>query len=102
MAVSDADIEHIRDLFHLVPNITTRKMFGGLGVYSDGIIFAIIGPESTFYIKANERLAADLKEEGSFQFAYEKRSGQTTKMGYWTLPDSAQDDPELAAKWAVK
>ncbi|MBT8416948.1 MAG: TfoX/Sxy family protein, partial [Silicimonas sp.] len=42
MAVTNEQIEMVRDLFAGVGPITTRKMFGGLGIYSEGTIFAVL------------------------------------------------------------
>ncbi|WP_439524397.1 TfoX/Sxy family protein [Marivita sp.] len=100
MAVTDEQITFVRDLFRAVPGITTRKMFGGLGVYSDGTIFSIIGPEETLLLKARGELADDLAAEGCEQWAYAGKSGKPAHMPYWTLPDSALDDPDEAAEWA--
>jgi DNA transformation protein len=98
VAVSDDQIAFVRDLFRAIPGVTTRKMFGGLGVYSEGTIFALIGPGDAIMVKARGALADALEAEGSEQFwTYE---GKTVNMPYWTLPDSALDDPDEAADWA--
>lgn len=98
MAVSDDQIAFVRDLFRSIPGVTTRKMFGGLGIYSEGTIFALIGPGDAIMVKARGTLAEALEAEGSEQFrTYE---GKTVNMPYWTLPESALDDPDEAADWA--
>lgn len=98
MAVTDAQIAFVRDLFCDIPDLTIRKMFGGLGIYSDGTIFALIGPGDAIMVKAKGRLAEDLAAEGAAQFrTYE---GKTVNMPYWTLPDAALDDPQEACAWA--
>ena len=102
MAVSDAEIEFVRDLFADVGDITTRKMFGGLGIYSGGTIFALIGPENKIMVKARDELAAALAEAGATQFTYDSGGHKKTQMPYWTLPDSALDDPSEACDWARK
>lgn len=100
MAVSDEQIAFVRDLFSSLPALTTRKMFGGLGIYSEGTIFAIIGPEERLLIKAKGKLAEDLAAEGCEQWSYAGKSGAPSRMPYWTLPNSALDDPEEASAWA--
>lgn len=98
MAVSDEQIAFVKDLFRGVPAVTTRKMFGGLGIYSEGVIFALIGPGDAIMVKARGALAEELEAEGSEQFrTYE---GKTVNMPYWTLPESALDDPDEAYTWA--
>ena len=100
MAVSDEQIAFVHDLFRGLPAISTRKMFGGLGIYSEGVIFAIIGPEDALLLKARGQLADDLAAEGCQQWSYEGISGKPSVMPYWTLPDAALDDPDEACAWA--
>ena len=102
MTISQEDIEFSKDLFADLGPITTRKMFGGLSIYCDGVIFAIIGPEDKLFVKAKDDLADELAALGSTQFAFEMKDGKVSRMGYWTLPENALDDPELACDWARK
>ena len=101
MSVSDEDIAFARDLFAPLGDITTRKMFGGLGIYCDGVIFSILMRDAAVLIKAKGDLVDALKDQGSLQFGHdhEKKKGN---MPYWSLPEDALDDPELACDWARK
>ena len=96
MSLSAQTIAHFTDLFAPLGVITTRKMMGGLCLYADGQIFAILDREGTAYLKAKNGFAEELEAEGATQFGAE--SGRT--MGYWTLPDAALDDDDLACDWA--
>ena len=100
MPVRDEQIAFVHDFFRAIPGLATRKMFGGLGIYSDGVIFALIGPGEALLLKARGRLADDLAAEGCDQWRYAGKSGTSTRMPYWTLPDAALDDPEDASAWA--
>ena len=92
------DADGIRDLFGPLGVVDTRRMFGGHGIYLNGRIFALeIGGE--IYIKAGESIADRFRAAGSRPFSY-ARNGKTATMGYWTLPETAVDDPEEAARWA--
>jgi len=42
MAVSEADIAFAKELFDGLGTLTSRKMMGGLCLYSDGTIFALL------------------------------------------------------------
>lgn len=95
MAVSDADIEFVKELFDGLGPLTHRKMMGGATFYSDGQVFAILSSGGEVYLKAKGDFADALEAEGSQIFSMD---GKT--MGYWTLPDAALDDPELACDWA--
>ena len=96
MSLSQQTIEHFADLFAPLGAITTRRMMGGLCLYSDGQIFAILDRYGTPYLRAKGAFADDLSAAGATQFGAE--SGKTMK--YWTLPDDALDDEEAARDWA--
>jgi len=100
MSISDADIAFVKDLFSGVGTLTTRKMFGGLAVYADGVIFALILSTGALMIKAKGALASDLAAQGSQQFIHDGKGDKRVAMPYWTLPDAAMDEPELACDWA--
>ena len=91
MAVADADIAFATDLFSDLGAVTSRKMFGGLGLYQDGTIFAVVSSEGRIYVKTIPETAATLAEQDAEQFH---------NMPYWSLPESALDDPEAACKLA--
>lgn len=93
MAVSDEEIAFARDLFSDLGDITTRKMMGGLCLYHRGTIFAIIHGDFGLMIKGAGAFAERLETLGCTRFTYTRANGTTTSMPYWTLPDSAQDDP---------
>ena len=100
MAVSAQAKAFVMDLFSGVDALSTRAMMGGLCLYSHGQIFAILSSDEEIFLKADGPLAEDLEAEGSRKFAMTRKDGSTGTMGYWTLPDAAQDDPDLAAAWA--
>ena len=51
-------------------------------------------------IKAKGALASDLAAHGSQQFIHDGKDDKRVAMPYWTLPDAAMDEPELACDWA--
>jgi DNA transformation protein len=75
-------------------------MFGGAGVFRDGLMFALLS-DDTIYLKTDAKLRADLEAEGSAPFVWTKPStGEAIDMGYVSLPSSAMDDPDEASLWA--
>lgn len=77
-------------------------MFGGRGIYRDGLIFALeVGGE--LLLKADRQSAPEFAAAGSRQWSYEGKSGgKPVAMPYWSIPDEAIDDPEEIAGWAEK
>ena len=76
-----------------------KRMFGAAGAMAGGAMFAILD-DGVIWLKTDEALAAELEAGGARPFTYETRDGRTMTMAYWSLPDSAVDDPDEATAWA--
>ena len=57
MGAVDEAIEHARELLDGVGPISARKMFGGAGLYRDGVIFAVI-VQGELMLKADPKTPA--------------------------------------------
>lgn len=91
------DEDTIADLFAAFGPVVAKRMFGGAGLYADGLMFALWAGD-TFYLKADAALAEDLKGRGSVPFSYEAKGVVRTMGGYWSVPEAALDDADdLAA-----
>ena len=99
MSVSPEFCEHVRDLLSGLGPLEMKRMFGGVGVYAGGPIFALIDNDVLF-LKSDEALAADLEAEGSIPFSYGPPGEEVVMKGYWSLPESAFDDADEALGWA--
>ena len=100
MAVGASARAFVEELFEGLGGLSVRAMMGGLAVYSDGRIFAMVTSDEHIWLKAAGDFADRLAAEGSGQFQYARNDGVTARMGYWALPDAALDDPEAACGWA--
>ncbi|MEJ8406591.1 TfoX/Sxy family protein [Brevundimonas vesicularis] len=96
----DADFgEWVREHFHALGRLEIKRMFGGAGVYAAGVMFALLD-DGVVWLKGDEALGDDFVAAGSRQFTYPTKDGRTMSMGYWTLPETALDDPDEAVAWA--
>ncbi|WP_298292578.1 TfoX/Sxy family protein [uncultured Litoreibacter sp.] len=103
MSVSDEDIAFAKELFEGVGHLTTRKMMGGLCLYSDGTIFALLYSDGTLFIKAQGDFIDEVKALGCTQWTYQREGkDKPTAMPYWTLPEACLDDPDEAKALARK
>ena len=91
--------EWVREHFAALGPLEIKRMFGGAAVYANGLIFALLD-DGMVWLKADEINAPLLIEAGARQFTYPTRDGALMAMAYWSLPESALDDPEEAANWA--
>ena len=96
MSVSQAGIARVLELFEGLGGLSHRKMMGGLSVYHDGQIFAILSSAGEVYLKARDDFGAEMQAAGARKF----RMAGGRSMHYRTLPESALDDPDLACDWA--
>jgi DNA transformation protein len=100
MSVSDADIAFALELFEGLGALTTRKMMGGLCLYRDGTIFAILQSDGSIWLKGAGRFADRMTAEGWTRWTYSREGKTSTAMPYWQLPDDALDDPDRACDLA--
>lgn len=97
--MTEADIA---DLFAGLGPVSIRKLFGGKGIYYDGVIVAI-ELRGELMLKADQESAPDFIAAGCSQWTYTgSRHGKTVAMPYWSVPDAAIDDPDEMAFWASK
>ena len=73
-------------------------MFGGTGIYSDDLMFALVAGGEIF-LKADDATTHEFKRAGSRPFACE-RAGRLTETSSWKLPDDAIEDAERLTRWA--
>jgi DNA transformation protein len=73
-------------------------MFGGHGVYADGLFFAIEA-DGVVYLKADRHSATRFQEAGSRPFVYQGKD-RPIAVSYWSLPDQAFEDADQLVFWA--
>ncbi|MBZ9904747.1 TfoX/Sxy family protein [Mesorhizobium sp. BR115XR7A] len=94
------DNERIAELFEGLGPVCIRKLFGGKGIYFDGVIVAIV-LRGELLLKADEQSASEFEAAGCRQWTYTgSRHGKLVAMPYWSIPDSAFDDPDEMTVWA--
>ncbi|TGG94875.1 TfoX family protein [Natronospirillum operosum] len=91
-------IEHLQEVFALFGPVSARRMFGGYGLYHDGVMFGLVA-DSTLYLKVDAINKPDFERKGLGPFEFNK-SGKLIKMSYYQAPEEIMDDLELAAQWA--
>ncbi|MFD1701741.1 TfoX/Sxy family protein [Methylopila henanensis] len=87
------------ELFRELGEVRVRRMFGGAGLYHDGVMFALEA-DGVLYLKADAEAAEAFRAEGSEPFSYVRSSGRRTMASYWRLPERLMDEPDELAAWA--
>lgn len=88
--------EDIHDLLGPHQPVTLRRMFGGHGIYADGVIFGIEA-DGEIFLKVDAENRGFFVALGSTPFTYEKKAGEQAVMSYYRLPTEAYDDEQLLA-----
>ncbi|HYR10691.1 MAG TPA: TfoX/Sxy family protein, partial [Longimicrobium sp.] len=73
-------------------------MFGGVGVYSDGLFFALMAGE-TLYLKVDDSNRGDFEAIGMGPF---RPFDDDKPMGYYELPADLLEDTEALRPWIDK
>ena len=100
MGKSNEFVEFVLEMLQLFGSVIAKPMFGGYGLYADGVMFALIA-DDTLYFKADELTKNDFIELGQAPFSYSK-NGSQYKMSYYCAPDDVLEDIELMNVWAQK
>jgi DNA transformation protein len=101
MPVSDDYLAYARDLLRDFEPLTTRRMFGGVGVYSGGRFFAVLADDQ-LYLKADDLNRPDFEREGLAPFTYARKDGRSAAMSYYPPPAAALDEPEALRPWVER
>ncbi len=80
--------------------VTSRAMFGGYGLYLEGVMFALIAYE-VLYFKVGDANQADYIEAGMKPFTYDGKA-KPIKMSYFEVPGWVYEDLAVLQLWMGK
>ena len=99
MAAGGSFAEFLQDQLRPLGHVTVRRMFGGAGVYCDGLMFGLVS-DDTLYFRVDDHNRAAFKEAQSFPpLNYEKRGG-SIDLSFWRAPERLFDEPDELVAWA--
>ena len=78
--------------------ICIKKMFGGAGVYCDGLFFALLDDDE-LYLKADDETRGAFEAARLRQFTFTAKDGPTMAMSYYRAPESIFDDEDELRRW---
>ncbi|MEZ4411765.1 MAG: TfoX/Sxy family protein [Gemmatimonadales bacterium] len=86
----------LEQLGRVAPAIRARSMFGGVGIYSADLFFALID-EDTVYFKVDDSNRAMFEARGMGPFEPYGPGGGS--MQYYTVPEDVLENPEELQEW---
>jgi DNA transformation protein and related proteins len=98
MAGGDEFLAHVLELLAPLGRVAARPMFGGHGLYCDGVFFGIV-LDNNLYLKADDRNRGEFERAGSEVFSY-SRKGKRATLNFYRAPEAAMDTPRLMLPWA--
>jgi len=101
MAVSDEFIEYVVDQLAGWGEVSARKMFGGAGLYCDGVMFGLIADDIA-YLKVDDSNREDFIKAGSSAFNPYPEKVKSAVMSYYEIPADILEDAEHLGKWAER
>ena len=91
-------VSYVVELMQPVGMVSAKRMFGGYGIFLDGLMFALVA-DSTLYLKADAETENEFEEKGLEKFKYNKK-GKEYSMSYYCAPEEALEDMDEMNDWA--
>ncbi|HKS57124.1 MAG TPA: TfoX/Sxy family protein [Steroidobacteraceae bacterium] len=96
MSVSNGYRTYILDQLAAVPALSTRRMFGGVGLYSGELFFALIDDDVLFF-KVDDANREDYVSRGMKAFM---PIPNKASMGYFQVPEDVIEEADDLVRWA--
>ena len=93
-------VDYLHEVLAPFGRINARRMFGGHGIYREGIMFALLSGE-TLYLKADKETAGLFESRGLCRFGY-ARNGKVIRLSYYEAPEEIFENEEDATLWATR
>lgn len=85
----------VEDLFaYLQGTISARSMFGGYGVYRDGVMFGLVADGALYFKVTDSGDVEQYRAMGSGPFVYHKQ-GKPQELSYYYIPEEVQENTAL-------
>lgn len=98
MTVSADFLAYVLDQLQALGGVSSRRMFGGAGLYCDEFFFGLIS-DDTLYLRVDDSNRADYAARGAAPFRpYADRP--ELSMSYFEAPAEVLEDARQLAEWA--
>lgn len=101
MSVSAHYLAYVIDQFAPFAKLVSRRMFGGVGLYTDGLFFGLID-DDTLYLKVDDSNRGDYASRGCEPFRPLASDPDAYSMSYFQLPEDVLEDCDALRLWARK
>lgn len=98
MTISSGYRDFVVEMLGHVASITSKSMFGGVGLYADGYFFALIA-DDRLYFKVDDSNRPDFESAGMGPF---RPYDDERAMKYYEVPVDVLEDVEELRRWVEK
>ena len=98
MSVGAAFLQYVLEQLERTGRVTSRRMFGGVGLYCDGLFFGLVD-DGTLYLKVDDTTRPDYETRGMKPLR-PFRDKPEVSLTYYTVPADVLDDAEQLVIWA--
>ena len=99
MPVSDEYLTYVIDQLEYLGPVQSKRMFGGAGLYFEGLFFAIVA-DDVLYFKVDDSNRSDYETEG--MEAFQPFPEKSSVMGYYQVPIEVLENKSTLRDWAGK
>ncbi len=99
MAVSDEYLTYVLDQLGCIGCVESRRMFGGVGIYANGLFFALIA-DDVLYFKVGDSNRSDYEAAGMEPFR--PFADKPNVMSYYEVPIEVLENKDRLHEWAQK
>lgn len=99
MSVSSEFEGYVIEQLAAAGSVSSRRMFGGVGIYLDGAFVGLIAPGSSdLYLKVDATTRG--KYEAAGMKPFRPYANRTTVMPFYQVPAEVLEDSDTLATWA--
>jgi DNA transformation protein len=98
MARGSEFVDFVLESLQPLGGVSARRMFGGFGIYKDGVMFALIAYDQ-LYLKVDAGNRPEFEARDLQPFTYSGK-GRPIETSYREAPSEGFDDPEILCDWA--
>ena len=93
--------DYIQELLASIPNLSTKRFFGGSALKTDDLQFAMMMADQLFFV-VDETTRPQYEALGMECFWYNTKKGKVNVKKYYQAPDEWLDEPDLLNENANK
>lgn len=96
----DGFTAHVLDLLAPWSEVIAKRMFGGIGLFAHGRMFAIIIDDVLYMKDSKDENGVPIKTDFEKEYFEYDRNGKAVNLGYFKAPEAALEESDYLIKLA--